>query len=154
MIESLQKYLNQNDLSTNFFRSSSLAQKKRRTNNLVKNIESKYSIPDKYNVNNIHLGLKNPMTAYIYWEYTFDRINKTLFKAGYEDIREVVLLLRVYSIDRNNKVEKYNDIRVELDDSNLYLDDLKVGHSYTVELGILNSEEKFFPIIKSNQIDL
>ncbi|WP_018248640.1 DUF4912 domain-containing protein [Orenia marismortui] len=154
MIESLQKYLNQNDLSTNFFRSSSLAQKKRITNNLVKNIESKYSIPDKYNVNNIHLGLKNPMTAYIYWEYTFDRINKTLFKAGYEDIREVVLLLRVYSIDRNNKVEKYNDIRVELDDSNLYLDDLKVDHSYTVELGILNSEEKFFPIIKSNQIDL
>jgi len=121
---------------------------------LVKDVNSEYTIPTNYNSNKIFLEVKNPITAYAYWEYTFDKINKVIFSAGYDDIREVGLLLRVYDLTASDNYGNYYDLKISFSDESCYLDGLKQGHKYLAKLGVVDQSNRFHSMIESNQIIL
>ncbi|PRX34905.1 uncharacterized protein DUF4912 [Orenia metallireducens] len=141
-------YLLEGSVST-----SQLTQQKR-ANLSAKSINSHYTIPDNYNSNKLFLEAKNPITVYAYWEYTFDKINKAAFSAGYEDIRKVNLLLRIYDLTEGNNLEDYSNLEVSFADDSCYINNLKQGHKYLAKLGVVDRSDKFHVMIESNQIIL
>lgn len=123
---------------------------KNQQHNLQQAFDDEYKLPESYDINRIVLQVRNPESIYIYWEYTFDKLQETAIQAGYEDVKKAPLILRVYCCGENNIEAEYYDINITLDHNDWYLYDLNPDHDYEVELGILNDE--FYPILKSNQV--
>ncbi|GAB6098227.1 hypothetical protein JCM16358_01060 [Halanaerocella petrolearia] len=126
---------------------SGVAQKKQEDQDSEVDIINLYQIPDKYGINKLALQVKNPTTSYLYWDYSFDQLNKVAYKAGYEDVNQADLVLRVYDLTVDNS----HDLDITLDVNDWYLNDLEPGHTYQVKLGILDNEGNFHSFLTSNK---
>ncbi|SJZ36897.1 DUF4912 domain-containing protein [Selenihalanaerobacter shriftii] len=105
----------------------------------------------KYHINKIVLKVKNPEWAYVYWEYTPDKLQEITYQAGYEETDEARLILRVYDTTPKKEIDFY-DISITQEHDSWYISDLEPNHSYKVKLGILDDELQFNSMLKSNEI--
>ncbi len=147
------KQLENEEMDGSSAKTSELVQKKQfeeSEQGLKDGEEDKYPIPQRYNVNKVVLQMKNPKTAHLYWEYTDEKINTILNQAGYNNIDDVHLILRIFDLTTDSDY----DIDIAVINDSWYLNDLEPGHSYLVELGIADNEGNFYTIVKSNKVSM
>jgi len=118
------------------------------------NLMNQYHLPEKYGIDKIVLQVKNPKTAHLYWECSFSRVKQLFSQLGYEDINDIVLVLRVYNLTLDSNYKSYYDIRISLEDNSYYVNDLKEDNTYLVRLGALDREGLFYLIVESNIIKM
>jgi hypothetical protein len=99
-----------------------------------------YQLSEQYQNNRIVLMVKNPESVHVYWEYTKERFKDDPF-----------LILRFYDLTNENFI-KYYDINITQDHYNWYINKLNPEHSYVVELGILDKNDEFQAMLRSNQV--
>ncbi|GAB6136954.1 DUF4912 domain-containing protein [Halanaerobaculum tunisiense] len=109
-----------------------------------------YSLPADYNDNKLVLQIKNPQTAHLYWEYKEERITEVVMQAGYQDVEEADLLLKVYNLTAGDS----RDITIDFEHDSWYLNNLIPEHNYKVELGVRGTDQEFYSVLESNTVEM
>lgn len=112
-------------------------------------------IPDRYNDNRVVLMVRDPYWCYTYWEIS-DSLLENKRKEMREEWGDYSLILRVYDVtgvefDGTNSY-KFQDIRVNSNAGNWYINVWEPGRDYMVEIGYRSHDGHFIAIIRSNRV--
>ncbi|WP_027340515.1 DUF4912 domain-containing protein [Halonatronum saccharophilum] len=103
----------------------------------------------------IRLQFKNERSAYLYWYFEDEKIKVFLSEFGCEgDLNNNLVLRLEYSGREGEAYKVFRELEVSLDESSLYLNDLKSGSSYIAKLGAFDNKGVFRPYLESNEINL
>ncbi len=141
-------------LSSSAVSSSELGAKKFEDNKITEKIAEEYQIPKRYQQNKLMLQVRNPKTAYLYWDYTDSQIIEAINNAGYDHLQEASLVLRVYNLSLSQSYDVYYDQEVKLEDDNWYLNNLNSGNEYQVRLAVKGSNDSLSFFLESNKINM
>jgi uncharacterized protein len=112
-------------------------------------------IPDRYNDNKVVLMVRDPYWCYTYWEIT-DKLLEEKRNEMKEEWGDYSLILRVYDVtgvefDGTNS-NKFQDIRVNSNTGNWYINVWEPGRDYQVEIGYRSHDGHFIMILRSNMV--
>jgi len=106
----------------------------------VRNREFKKFLPEGYHENTLLLLIQGPRILYAYWELS-PGLKSALNEKESVQIRlntGVSSFCQVYDFDQNEK--------------NHYFENVQPGMSYNCEIGTLNEDKIFLPLLRSNTI--
>lgn len=101
--------------------------------------QNKISLPPDYNESRLHLLMQSPRVLYVYWE-----LSQGLKEALYGE--KIQLRLNI-----EGRMPCYTS-EISLSEKSYYFSDVEPGLSYNCEIGIFNTENEFFPLLRSNSI--
>jgi len=108
--------------------------------------------PQRLCADSLCLVMVNPGTGYVFWNISKKTLNKFLERTGtdYGEGRQVVRVYDVTDIifDGTN-AHSYIDIDVDLQSGGHYFHPPMTGRDYVAEIGIINTEGRFLPILRS-----
>ena len=106
----------------------------------MENQKFKKVLPAEYHENTLFLLIQSPKTLYAYWELS-PGLKNTLSEKKSVQIRlntEVSGFCQVYDFDLTKK--------------SFYFENVQPGMSYNCEIGTLNEDNIFLPLLRSNTI--
>lgn len=126
----------------------------------MKKKETKSSDNQTSHANNTIKGelnakLVSPRKMILFWEVADlpKKIIQLFFNIHFEDVVQVVRIYDVTDIIFNGKNALHlYEISVPFDNGHWYINGLMTNRSYIAELGVLLTENNFFPILRSNTI--
>ncbi|AGB41092.1 hypothetical protein Halha_1143 [Halobacteroides halobius DSM 5150] len=146
---SINQLQQQGEVNSSGGQSSQTVQKKQQEEKkLTKDITSIYQLPNDYQDNKLVLQVKNPQTAYLYWNYNQDQLEHIAKQAGYQNLSQVPFTLKLIELDTANNYH----VTVDLKAKQWYLNDLNPGHTYQVKLGLLDRQGNFYTVMTSNRL--
>ncbi len=106
----------------------------------MKNRKPKMILPEGYQENTLFLLIQGPRILYAYWELS-PGLKRALSEKKYVQIRLKTgtgSFFQVYDLDLNKK--------------SYYFENVQPGLSYSCEIGTLNENNVFLPLLQSNTI--
>lgn len=114
---------------------------------------SRGELPSSYDQTKIVLMARDPYWAFVYWDLSTSTIQKVtgLMREHYGKMRPILRVYDITDIDFNGKNGHWNfDIDVILDAKNWYIHVGIPNRSYIVDLGLLDAQNNFYLIARSN----
>ncbi len=97
-----------------------------------------FSLPPDYDENTLFLMVQSPRVLYAYWELS----------PGLKDVLKEKKRVQIRL--NNEKRGPYYTCDIDLSKKSCYFSDVEPGLLYNCEIGILNSENAFYPLLQSN----
>jgi hypothetical protein len=97
-------------------------------------------LPPDYHENALFLLVQSPQVLYVYWELSPG------LKESFEEKEKVQIRLNMegrgpfYTTD------------IDMDQKSFYFSEVEPGFAYNCEIGIINHENLFYPLLRSNSV--
>lgn len=97
-------------------------------------------LPPDYDENVLHLLVQSPSVLYVYWELSPG------LKSVLNEKSRVKIRLNIEGQGA------HLDCDVNLKEKSYYFNEVEPGLTYNCEIGIVNSENAFYPLLRSNSV--
>lgn len=112
-------------------------------------------LPDRYQKDLLELMVVNPHTLYIYWEISNRKrwLVSQHFECDWGAMPKVIRVYDVTCVFFNGNNANYSfDIQTSPEANNWYIQQVKAGASYMVDLGTYSYEGQFIPLLRSKTV--
>ena len=119
-------------------------------------IQEPGGLPELYEGTRVVVLPIDPHVVHVYWEIEPLEFENSI-RLSKEDLISLQLALRFYDVTNVScctNTSSYFDVDVERDAKNWYVRLLTPGASYFVELGLKGSKGGFFPLVRSNFVQM
>ncbi|MBU1121436.1 MAG: DUF4912 domain-containing protein [Candidatus Omnitrophota bacterium] len=121
--------------------------------------EQSYFLPSKYNDNCIVILPRDPWWLYSYWDISQERINEVINAIPENESKDLRWVSRAYDVTEvfdsgTDKWHSFFDVDINFDAENWYINVNQINRSWCLEIGLKNSNGKFFAVARSNIITM